>query len=610
MAYQLKKVKLQQKIQVRINGEIIETSLGRIIFNQALPVQMRFINTPIKGLTIRDIILRATEIMEKEDVIKLIDKIKTTGFWAVTLAGISISIFDAKVVPDKQDYLDRAEKEITEIEGNMAKGLITPQEKSQLSQMVWIKTTEELANATWEHLGTLNPIRMMVEAGARGSRDQAKQLSAMRGLSTDPTGKIVELPTKSNFREGLSIFEYVTSTRGSRKGLTDSALKTADAGYLTRRLVDVSHDAIIRLEDCKTIEGIEISKQDKRQASFAARVLGRILAESVVKGKKTIFAAGIEITPEVIKLLDQEGLDIIVVRSPLTCKAKYGLCGQCYGKDFSTRTMVEIGVPVGIVAAQSIGEPGTQLTMRVKHAGGIVGLDVTQGLPRVEELFEARTPKILSPLSEIAGKVEIVDKEDGRVIRVKTIGIKPVEEREYQVPVTSELLIKEGDLVSVGQQLVSGFLDVKEVLQVRGLRGSQRYLIDEVQRVYESQGIPINDKHFEVIVRKMSDKVRIETSGDTILLPGELVDKLVFEDENARVLAEGGEPATATVIILGITRAALYTESWLSAASFQETTNILTEAAISGKEDKLMGLKENVIIGKLIPVSEDRARLE
>ncbi len=420
----------------------------------------------------------------------------------------------------------------------------------------------------------------------------------------------MELPTKSNFREGLSIFEYVTSTRGSRKGLTDSALKTADAGYLTRRLVDVSHDAIIRLEDCKTIEGIEISKQDKRQASFAARVLGRILAESVVKGKKTIFAAGIEITPEVIKLLDQEGLDIIVVRSPLTCKAKYGLCGQCYGKDFSTRTMVEIGVPVGIVAAQSIGEPGTQLTMRVKHAGGIVGLDVTQGLPRVEELFEARTPKILSPLSEIAGKVEIVDKEDGRVIRVKTIGIKPVEEREYQVPVTSELLIKEGDLVSVGQQLVSGFLDVKEVLQVRGLRGSQRYLIDEVQRVYESQGIPINDKHFEVIVRKMSDKVRIETSGDTILLPGELVDKLVFEDENARVLAEGGEPATATVIILGITRAALYTESWLSAASFQETTNILTEAAISGKEDKLMGLKENVIIGKLIPVSEDRARLE
>jgi DNA-directed RNA polymerase subunit beta' len=269
-----------------------------------------------------------------------------------------------------------------------------------------------------------------------------------------------------------------------------------------------------------------------------------------------------------------------------------------------------MGVPVGIVAAQSIGEPGTQLTMRVRHAGGIVGLDVTQGLPRVEELFEARLPKVLSPLAEIAGKVELVEKDEGRIVRIKSIGVKPPEEKEYAIPITSEILVAEGDLVSVGQQLCSGYLDIKEVLKIRGLRGAQKYLIDEVQRVYESQGIPINDKHFEVIVRKMSDKVRIETSGDTILLPGELIDKLAFEDENARVLAEGGEPATAQVVILGVTRASLYTESWLSAASFQETTNILTDAAIAGKEDRLLGLKENVIIGRLIPVNADRAKLE
>ena len=611
---QIGKLKLREPLKIKVDGKLIVTTVGRILFNEALPKSMQFFNTPVKAATIKQMITRVLDLLPREEVAHLIDRLKDFGFWGATLAGgVSLSVFDNKIIPHKKDIIDAADKRVTEVEQNYQQGLITLEEKKRLSNEIWIEITEKIADETWASLAKDNPVRMIIESGgARASKDQLKQLAAMRGLVVDPLGKIVELPTKSNFREGLSIFEYVTSTRGSRKGLTDSALKTADAGYLTRRLVDVSHDAIIRLDDCKTADGIEINRHDGRQATFASRILGRILAEDIVKSKgKTVLAkAGTEVISDTVKIIDAEKIDSIKVRSPLACKAKYGLCALCYGRDFSTRTMVEIGVPVGIVAAQSIGEPGTQLTMRVKHAGGIVGLDVTQGLPRVEELFEARTPKVLSPLTEVSGKVEIINKPEGVVVKVRSVGIKPVEEREYLIPVTSELLVKDGDAVSVGQQLASGFLNIKEVLQVRGLAGAQKYLIDEVQKVYESQGIPINDKHFEVIVRKMSDKVRIETSGDTTLLPGELVDKLVFEEENSRVLAEGGEPSTAQVIILGITRGALYTESWLSAASFQETTNVLTDAAIFGKEDRLIGLKENVIIGKLIPVSAERAKLE
>jgi DNA-directed RNA polymerase subunit beta' len=612
--YQSKAVLLRQPIRLRQKTGFITTTVGRIFFNEVLPESMRYFNESVKAVTIKQLITKSMDQVGKQEVADLIDAIKNLGFWGATLSGgISLSVFDNEMIPHKKQIIAEAETRVTEVDQNYQQGLITLEEKKRLANEIWIEITEKIADETWALLPKDNPVRIIIDSGgARASKDQLKQLAAMRGLVVDPLGKIVELPTKSNFREGLSIFEYVTSTRGSRKGLTDSALKTADAGYLTRRLVDVSHDAIIRLDDCHTTDGVEFNRQDKRQAALDARILGRNLAEAVMKGKsKTpLVPAGTEVTKEVVDILDSNAIDTVIVRSPLTCKAKYGLCAACYGKDFSTRTLVEIGVPVGIVAAQSIGEPGTQLTMRVRHAGGIVGLDVTQGLPRVEELFEARMPKVLSPLAEIAGKVEVVEQEDGRIVRIKSIGVKPAEEREYQIPVTSEILVKDGDLVIVGQQLSSGYLDIKEVLKVRGLRGAQRYLIDEVQRVYESQGIPINDKHFEVIVRKMSDKVRIETAGDTTLLPGELVDKLVFEEENARVLAEGGEPATAQVVILGVTRASLYTQSWLSAASFQETTNILTEAAIAGKEDRLMGLKENVIIGRLIPVSADRARLE
>ncbi|MBI2338690.1 DNA-directed RNA polymerase subunit beta' [Candidatus Daviesbacteria bacterium] len=610
-AYRIGKIGIQQKIQVRISSEVLETSVGRILFNEVLPAKMQFMNSVIKGFTIRDIVLKSMETLGKEETTQLIDNIKAIGFWGATIAGISISVFDAKVVPDKQKYLDRAGKEIEEIEKNTAKGLITPQEKSQLSQMVWIRTTEELANATWDHLGPKNPIRMMVEAGARGSRDQAKQLSAMRGLSTDPTGKIVELPTKSNYRQGLSVFEYFTSARGARKGVADKALKTADAGYLTRRLVDVAHDVIIRMEDCKTSEALSYDISKNSFNTSREKLLGRVVAENILepKGRKVLVKKGTVLTEDTIAQILKAGVVKVSARSPLTCEARYGICSMCYGFDLTTRKMVAIGTPVGVVAAQAIGEPGTQLTMRTFHTGGIVGLDITQGLPRVEELFEARTPKIVAPMSEIAGKVSIVETDMGIRVRVRTTQ-KPHEEREYIIPATSTLVVEEGQLIDAGTILASGHVDVKETLRIQGLRAAQRYIVDEVRLVYESQGVPINEKHFEVIVRKMSDKVRVETQGDTNLLPGEIIDKLRFEEENERVLAGGGEPATAEVVVLGITRASLQTESFLSAASFQETTSILSDAAISGKEDKLIGLKENVIIGRLIPTSIERAKIE
>ncbi len=611
-AQTLGKIGIQQKIQVRINNEVIETSVGRILFNQVLPTHMRFLNSVVKGITIRDIILRAMETLSKEEVSELIDSIKGLGFWGATIAGISISIFDAKIVPDKEKYLERAVEEIEKIEANTAKGLITPQEKSQLSQMVWIRTTEELANATWDYLGLKNPIRMMVEAGARGSRDQAKQLSAMRGLSTDPTGKIVELPTKSNYRQGLSVFEYFTSARGARKGVADKALKTADAGYLTRRLVDVAHDVIIRMDDCGTSEALEYDISKNSFNTAREKLLGRVVSENILepKSRKVLLKKGTVLIEETIAQILKAGVVKVSARSPLTCEARYGICSACYGFDLTTRKLVKIGTPVGVVAAQAIGEPGTQLTMRTFHTGGIVGLDITQGLPRVEELFEARTPKVASPMSEIAGKVAIIETEDSGIrVRVRTTQ-KPHEEREYIIPATSTLLVEEGQLIDAGIILASGHVDVKETLRIQGLRAAQRYIVDEVRIVYESQGVPINEKHFEVIVRKMSDKVRVDSQGDTNLLPGEIIDRIRFEEENKRVLAGGGEPATAEVVILGITRASLQTESFLSAASFQETTSILSDAAISGKEDKLIGLKENVIIGRPIPTSYERAKIE
>ncbi len=604
-------IDIRQPIRVNRENEYLTTSLGRILFNERLPQALQFINEPVKASMIKTIITKALSLFSKEEVVKLIDAIKNIGFWGATISGgLSVSVFDNHIIKEKSNIIKETEERVKVVENNYFQGLITLEEKKRLSNEIWIEITEKIANMTWENLKETNPVKMIIESGgARASKDQLKQLCAVKGLVVDPLGKIVELPTKSNYREGLSIFEYVTSTRGSRKGLTDSALKTADAGYLTRRLVDVAHDMIIRMEDCGTEEGFEIHRQEDRQTPFINRIIGRIAATNIVVpgGKKVIVQKGEYITEEHAKLIDEHEVKSVSVRSPITCGAMVGMCAQCYGRDFSTTQPVEIGVPVGVVAAQSIGEPGTQLTMRVRHAGGIVGLDVTQGLPRVEELFEIRTPRNMSPISEIAGKADVEETEHGYKVTIRNTSIKPAEEREYMIPLTSELKVKNGDLISTGDQLANGNLDIKEVLQVRGLRGAQKYLITEIQRVYELQGIMIADKHFEVIVRKMSDKVRIDNSGDTTLLPGELIDRSKFQEENARVLSQGGEPATAQIIILGITRASLYTESWLSAASFQETTNVLTDAALAGKEDKLLGLKENVIIGRLIPVSPERA---
>lgn len=612
LAFSLKKVIVREKIKVSINGEIIETSIGRILFNEVLPDQFPFINEPVKASTIKRIITQSFTLYDTNVVTKLVDDIKELGFMGATISGISVSVFDNEMVPEKDKFIQEAEKKVEEIEKNYQKGLITSEEKKRLSNDIWLDTTDAIADLTWKALKPENPVKMIIDSeGARAGKDQLKQLSAMRGLVVDPLGKIVELPTKSNFRQGLSVFEYVTSARGSRKGLTDSALKTADAGYLTRRLVDVAHDVIVREEDCETEEGIEF-KKTLGKAKLEEKVIGRIIASDVFKkrSKKPVLSAGTEITVDNVKLLANPDVEEAWVRSPLTCRTVYGICRACYGLDLSTKKMVEIGVPVGVVAAQSIGEPGTQLTMRVRHFGGVVMADVTQGLPRVEELFESRTPKISSPLSEISGKVEVTETNEGYKISVRSVNLKPVEEREYLIPLTATLKVKDGDQVLSGMQLTEGSLDIKNVLEVRGLRQAQRYLISEIQSVYESQGIPINDKHFETIVRKMSDKVMIDSSGDTVFIEGELVDKSRFSAENAQILATGGEPATAHQVILGITRASLFTESWLSAASFQETTQVLTDAALFGKEDKLSGLKENVIIGRLIPTSIDRVKVE
>jgi len=464
-----------------------------------------------------------------------------------------------------------------------------------------------LTDKTWELLDSDNPIKTVIDAKVgRTSRDQVKQLAAIRGLVVDPLGKIVEMPIKSNFREGLSVFEYLTSSRGSRKGLTDTALKTADAGYLTRRLVDVAHDVLIRKDDCGTTKGIEIRKGDRPK--FIERLVGRVLAEPVKDAKgKVLIANSTLLSTADLKLIDESKVEKVIIRSPLTCEERYGVCSMCYGRDLSKKGFVEIGTPVGVIAAQSIGEPGTQLTLRTKHSGGVVGVDVTQGLPRVEELFEARTPKVFSPLTEISGKVTLGEVEEGWKVTVTSVTAKPKEEREYIVPKTLKIGVEDKQLVDSGVPLAEGYLDIKEILAIRGLRSAQEYLVNEIQSVYENQGIPINDKHFEVMVRKMSDEVKVITAGDTPLLPGELVDKASFEEENEKVLAAGGEPATAQQVILGITRRALFTESWLSAASFEQTTDVLTNASLLAKEDKLLGLKENVIIGRLIPVSVEKA---
>ncbi len=617
-AFQAEQIGMRQEITVRLpygkGGKLalMKTTVGRMMFNDVLPEFMRYINEPVTAGKIKELIRESIRVQNSEETSQLIDSIKNMGFEAATLSGLSVSVSDCRMIPEKKEIVDKANKKAEVVQDNFDQGLITSEEKRRLTLQIWMDATDEVAEKTWESYDETNAVKVMINSGGtRASKDQVKQLAAMRGLVVDPLGKIVEMPTKSNFREGLSIFEYVTSARGSRKGLTDSALKTADAGYLTRRLVDVSHDMIIRMVDCQTKEGIEIIREGKREKVFNLRVTGRIALKDVVnpQTQNVIVAAGGLIDEKIANEIAGANVASVWVRSPLTCEASVGLCAKCYGWDFSTKQLVDIGLPVGVVAAQSIGEPGTQLTMRVKHSGGIVGLDVTQGLPRVEELFEARVPKVLAPMAEISGKVTVEETSSGYEIKVSSTS-KPVEEKVYFAPIGAQLSVADGDLVHVGQQLTEGALDVKDVLLMRGMRSAQEYLLDEIQKVYESQGIGINDKHFEVIIRRMSDKVKIETSGDTALLSGEIIDRSTLRETNEKILAEGGEPATGQVMIGGISRVALYTQSWFSAASFQHTTSVLTDAATSGALDPLIGLKENVIIGRLIPTSFERASIE
>jgi DNA-directed RNA polymerase subunit beta' len=607
-------IRLRQRIKAVIDGKLLDTTVGRIIFNEILPLELQFLNEAVKRATMVQLFDKAFKLFDTTTITKMIDDVKDIGFWAGTLSGISVSITDCLISPDKDKTIEESNVKVAEIDTNFSLGLITAEERRRLTQEVWLETTETLANMTWALFDDTNPIKLIIDAGAgKASKEQVRQLSAMRGLVVDPLGRIVDLPLKSNYRQGFSSFEYVSAARGERKGLSDTAVRTADAGYLTRRLVDVAHDAIIRIEDCHTGNGITISKNDHRGKAFAARIFGRVLAADVtsVKSKKVLIPKGDVLDDKNVELITAENIAEVTIRSPLTCDARYGICAQCYGWSLASMSMVTVGDPVGVIAAQSIGEPGTQMTLHGKRGGLSVGsIDVTQGLPRIEELFEARTPKLVSPLAEISGKVEVVETDEGYKVRIRNTTVKPIEEREYIIPLAAELKVADGDLVTIGQQLASGSLDIKEVLEVRGLRGSQEYLIEEIQLVYESQGVPIHDKHFEVIVRKMSDRVRILSQGDTILLPGDIIDRAIFEGENAKVLAAGGEPATAQVVVLGITRAALKTGSWLSAASFIETTSQLAEAAVEGKIDPLLGLKENVIIGRLIPTSPERAVIQ
>lgn len=609
-AYHLGQIEIRQGIYVKIGDQLLKTSIGRILVNLLLPEELRFINEDIKAADVKNIIVQAMKIYpDNQKVGELIDRLKEIGFWGATVSsGLSLSVFDCKIIPEKNKIVGETEKEIEKLEKSFSQGLLTGDEKRRYSNKLWIETTEKLADKTWAALDDENPVKIIIKSGgARASREQLKQLCAVKGLVVDPLGKIIEVPTKSNYREGLSIFEYVISARGARKGLTDSALKTADAGYLTRRLVDVAHDMIIRENSCGTPNGLLIETEGDRGDKFIERIRGRYAMKDISAKGKVIIAKGALLDEENVNKIKENGITSLTVGSPLYCQAKYGTCQTCYGVDLSTNRSVEIGVPVGVMAAQSIGEPGTQLTMRVRHFGGIVISDVTQGLPRVEELFEARTPKIVSPIAEINGKVSVKEDTSKEVYLVKITSTDKENEQEqdFTIPMSQQLKVQDGDLVSRGQSLSEGYLDVNDILAIRGLHSAQLYLLGEIQKVYESQGIAIHDKHFEVLIRKMSEKITIEDEGDTSFIKDEVVSGIRFEEENKKILSQGGKPAVGKVSILGITKAAIHTDSWLSSASFEQTTSVLSQAAIKGQVDYLMGLKENVIIGRLIPVTEE-----
>ncbi|MBI4744120.1 MAG: DNA-directed RNA polymerase subunit beta' [Actinobacteria bacterium] len=606
LAREVGDVGLHALVEIRENGESIKTTVGRIIFNDNLPDDYPFINKDIDKKEMAAIVANCTKIYDVSQTAEILDRLKTVGFKYATEAGITIGIDDIEIPSDKWKILDGPEEAVEKIERQYRRGLITNEERHQRVVDIWTRATEDVTAAMEKNFDSFNPIYMMANSGARGNLKQIRQLAGMRGLVANPKGDIIDRPIKANFREGLTVLEYFISTHGARKGLADTALRTADSGYLTRRLVDVAQDVIIREEDCKTTKGIYVNVLNE-EGELNSNLLGRVSLEAIKfsKKKNVIIDVNQEIQEEQLNQLKENDIEKVLVRTVLGCGSRYGVCQFCYGRGLATGRLVDIGEAVGIIAAQSIGEPGTQLTMRTFHTGGVAGDDITHGLPRVVELFEARRPKGQAHIAEASGTIEIMETDKHRKIIIHTSSGK---ERTYQVSRRSRLKVSSGDPVKAGDQLIEGSLNPHDILRVKGTQAAQLYLVGEVQEVYKSQGVDINDKHVELIVRQMLKKVIVFESGDTELLPGQLIDRYVFEKENRKTIEAKGKPATAKQVLLGITKASLATESFLSAASFQETTRVLTDAAISGKVDPLLGLKENVIIGKLIPASTGMKR--
>ena len=616
------RVKVRRKLNEEDKGKIVESTVGRFIFNEHIPQDLGFVDRNVDKYS-----LEIDTLVDKKMLGKIVEKcfkkhgnvvtaqvldyIKELGFRYSTKGAITISMADVYVPKAKEDMIRKAEQEVDKLERSYRRGLISEEERYEKVIEIWNRTTEDLTKVLMNELDPLNNLYIMSNSGARGSVNQIRQLAGMRGLMASATGRTIEIPIKSNFREGLSVLEFFISTHGSRKGLADTALRTADSGYLTRRLVDVSQDVIVREVDCGTDEYV-IAKafKDGNEVieELKDRIEGRYAFEDIINPQtgEVIVKANEMIDEDQAELIQKLGIKEVKVRSVLGCKTRYGVCAHCYGKNLATGDKVKVGEAVGIIAAQSIGEPGTQLTMRTFHTGGVAATaDITQGLPRVEELFEARKPKGLAVISENSGVVKIEENKRRKEVVISSPNGESV---RYNIPYGARLKVKDGDIVEAGDELTDGSVNPHDILKIKGVRGVQDYLVKEVQRVYRLQGVDINDKHIEIIVRQMLSKVKVEDSGDTDMLPGSLVNIFDFEDKNREAIEKGLQPATGRRVLLGITKASLATDSFLSAASFQETTRVLTQAAIEGKEDYLIGLKENVIIGKLIPAGTGMRR--
>ena len=625
MAFDRGEIALQSRVKIRFADVVppldlgadweegqtltLDTTLGRALFNETLPADYPYVNYEVGKKALGAIVNDLAERYTKVEVAASLDALKDAGFHWATRSGVTVSIDDVVTPGNKAVILEGYETQATKVQQQFERGLVTDEERRQELIEIWTQASNDVAKAMEANFDRTNPIYMMVDSGASGNMMQIRQVAAMRGLVANPKGDIIPRPIKSNFREGLSVLEYFISTHGARKGLADTALRTADSGYLTRRLVDVSQDVIIREDDCGTERGLPkrigvrgedgvVRKDENAETAAYARTSAAEITHP--ETGEVLAGPGEDLGDIKIGEMVAAGIEEVKVRSVLTCDARTGTCAKCYGRSLATGKLVDIGEAVGIIAAQSIGEPGTQLTMRTFHTGGVASADdITQGLPRVVELFEARQPKGLSPISEVTGRVEIEETDRARKVIITPDDGSEVQ--EYPVSKRSRLLVHDGDHIEVGQMLTVGTPDPKEVLRILGVRRAQQHLVDEVQAVYRSQGVSIHDKHIEIIVRQMLRRVTVIESGETNLLPSDLVDRALFEEENRRVVAEGGKPASGRAELMGITKASLATESWLSAASFQETTRVLTDAAIHARSDSLLGLKENVIIGKLIP---------